>query len=151
MRVLLDTNVLVRANKRATGPARELLARLCEAPHALVTSPFMLTELVRVLNYPRVQAQYQLSQEEIREFADEIQQLAEVIDDPPADPDATLGTDPDDNPILRVAALAHVEVICTRDRHFRHPDVQAYCSQRGIRIMTDVELLQFLRSADKQE
>jgi putative PIN family toxin of toxin-antitoxin system len=151
MRVLLDTNVLVRANKRATGPAREVLIRVSSAPHTLVMSPFILTEVVRVLNYPRVQAQYRLGTEEIEEFADDLQRLAELIDPLPTTPGAVIRRDPDDNPIIQAAVLGQVEVICTLDRHFRHPDVMQFCAEHSIRIVTDVELLQLLRTADKHE
>jgi len=44
MRVVLDTNVLVRATKSAAGPARKLLATLSLAPHAIVTSSGLLAE-----------------------------------------------------------------------------------------------------------
>lgn len=56
MRVLLDTNVLVSAITRRDGPAREL-TRLMTGPHVLVTSAFLLSELQRVLAYPRVRSQ----------------------------------------------------------------------------------------------
>jgi hypothetical protein len=53
----------------------------------------------------------------------------------------------DTNVLLRVAASAQVNVICTRDRHFWHPDVQQYCTDHSIEVMTDIELLQLLRAA----
>jgi predicted nucleic acid-binding protein len=47
MRVLLDTNVLVRAAKGLAGPPGALLALLRVEPHILIASPFLLTELDR--------------------------------------------------------------------------------------------------------
>lgn len=57
MRVLLDTNVLVRATGASAGPAQALLLRLAAPPHALVLSAFLLDELRRVLAYPRMLSQ----------------------------------------------------------------------------------------------
>lgn len=48
------------------------------------------------------------------------------------------------------AVMGQAEIICTRDRHFGHPDVQAYCAARGIRIMTDLELLKLLRKPEAE-
>jgi predicted nucleic acid-binding protein len=60
MRVVLDTNILVRAAKNATGPARELLRSFESEDHVLVLSSFILIELLRVLDYPRVRALHRL-------------------------------------------------------------------------------------------
>jgi predicted nucleic acid-binding protein len=49
MRFVLDTNILVRANAKAKGPARELLQLIVEShDHVLLLSPFLLEELERV-------------------------------------------------------------------------------------------------------
>src|SRR5262245_13418497 len=44
------------------------------------------------------------------------------------------------------APFSQAEVLCTLDRHFRHPDVEAYCTAHGVRIVNDTELLQLLRT-----
>jgi hypothetical protein len=36
-------------------------------------------------------------------------------------------------------------VLCTVDKHFYEPNVLAFCARHGIQLMTDVELLRFLR------
>jgi hypothetical protein len=52
MRIVLDTNILARANPHSKGVARVLLLTILESPgHVLVTSPFLLRETERVLNY----------------------------------------------------------------------------------------------------
>jgi predicted nucleic acid-binding protein len=49
MRIVLDTNILARANPRSKGVARILLLTILEsADHALVLSPFLLRETERV-------------------------------------------------------------------------------------------------------
>jgi predicted nucleic acid-binding protein len=55
MKIVLDTNILVRANARARGPARELLQVIASSPeHTLLLSAFLLQELERVFSYERV-------------------------------------------------------------------------------------------------
>jgi len=54
---------------------------------------------------------------------------------------------PDDDLIIATAVAGQADVICTRDKHFRDPAVQSYCTARGIQIMTDVELLTVLRQS----
>jgi hypothetical protein len=62
MRIVLDTNILVRANPNSNGVARILLLTILEsAEHVLVLSPFLLRETERVLNYPRLQAIWPLT------------------------------------------------------------------------------------------
>ena len=80
MRIVLDTAIPVRANAKATGPARLLLERIAAGRHQLIVSPFLLEETERVLNYPRVQALYGLSPSEIREHVDLLQAVAEIVD-----------------------------------------------------------------------
>ncbi|HEX5446613.1 MAG TPA: PIN domain-containing protein [Pirellulales bacterium] len=68
MRVVLDTDVLVRATKYANGPARELLGLLQSDPHILVISREILVELVRVLDYPRLCQQHHLLHATVRAY-----------------------------------------------------------------------------------
>lgn len=49
MRIVLDTNILVRASAQAIGPARELLLLIAKSPDDLLLSPFLLQELVRIV------------------------------------------------------------------------------------------------------
>jgi predicted nucleic acid-binding protein len=46
MRIALDTNILIRANAKAKGPARELLLLIVNSPeHVLLLSPFLRKSL----------------------------------------------------------------------------------------------------------
>jgi hypothetical protein len=49
--------------------------------------------------------------------------------------------------VIATAVQAESQVICTLDRHLRTPAVIQYCQQRGIEVLTDVELLDRLKSA----
>lgn len=71
------------------------------------------------------------------------QELAEFVTVP--DPVPAVASDPDDNIVVATAVTGGADVICTRDRHIRHAVVQAYCATFGIRVLTEVELLNELR------
>lgn len=49
MKIVLDTTILVRANERSHGLARELLMKIVESQHTLLLSNEILHELTRVL------------------------------------------------------------------------------------------------------
>jgi len=151
MRAVIDTNVLVRATKNATGPAREALRYFESEAHVFVLSQFILTELVRVLNYPRVQALHRLSMEECAEFVASLYQFTEIVPIAERDLGEAISSDPDDDPIIATAGVGKADIICTLDRHFRQQNVQSYCSQQAIRIVSDLELLKLLREQSDEE
>jgi|SwirhisoilCB3_FD_contig_31_3762335_length_754_multi_3_in_0_out_0_2 putative PIN family toxin of toxin-antitoxin system len=144
MRVVLDTNVLVRGAKHAAGPVRELLSLLQSGPHVIVISREILVELVRVLDYPRLCKLHRLTPEERRDFVTSLDNLAEHVALSPGAA-AAISTDPDDNLVVQTGVAGQVDVICTRDRHLLHANVKTYCSNLGIRLLHDSELLDELR------
>lgn len=150
MRIVLDTNVLARAATGPAGPAGEVL-RLVVPPNALVVSPFLIAELSRILRYERMRRLHRFDDDAIDDFVQQIESSADVVDLPDDATGSVVPGDPDDDPVIATAAAGGAEIICTRDRHFQHPTVQAYCSGRGIRVMSDVELLGLLRQAETDE
>ncbi|MEX2301319.1 MAG: putative toxin-antitoxin system toxin component, PIN family [Bryobacterales bacterium] len=141
---MLDTGVLVRANARSKGPARELLTTILGGPHTLVSSPFLLAEAERVMYYPRLRELLRLTDHEIREHLDLVQRLSEVVEAVVAEP--VVLSDPDDDPVVYTAVTGRADALCTLDQHLRHPSVAAFCARRGISVLTDVELRRVLRS-----
>jgi predicted nucleic acid-binding protein len=139
--------VLVRATGRSGGPARELFLRLLDPSHTIIASNYLLDELRRVLEYPRVQRVHGLTPQEADEYVRDIDVIAEVIDVPSPLP-FQVRYDPDDDPIVAAAVYGRVDVLCTLDRHLRRPEVISYCAQFNIRILTDVELLAELRAGN---
>lgn len=146
MRVVLDTNILARAARGGTGPAAELLTRVADPAHVLVLSPFLLVELSRVLRYPRVQAMHGLGEAGIDAFVAAVQAMGVITVPASPTPTPVVTNDPKDDPIVATAVDGHAEVLCTLDRHLRGQVVQAYCAQHGIRVLTDIELIQELRA-----
>ena len=66
MKIVLDTTILVRANERSHGLAREILTNIVESGHTLLLSNEMLYELARVLRYPRLREFFSLTVKALR-------------------------------------------------------------------------------------
>jgi putative PIN family toxin of toxin-antitoxin system len=145
MRVLLDTNVLVRAAGKSHGPAREVFLTVLDPQHTIIASEFLLDELRRVLGYPRVQRMHGLSPAESDQYVRDVAAAAIVIAIPASLP-FQVPHDPDDDPIIAAAVYGRVDALCTLDRHLRRQAVMDYCAPFNIRIRTDIELLAELRA-----
>ena len=141
MRIVLDTNVLARAASGPPRPAAELLQRAIKEPHILCVSPFLLSELSRVLRYERVQRIHGMTDEDIDQFLQDIQWASVVVEPAPDATAAIVTADPDDDPIIATAIAAYADVLCTLDRQLHTPTVVSYCQQHGIEVILDVELL----------
>jgi putative PIN family toxin of toxin-antitoxin system len=114
MRIVLDTNILVRANVKAKGPARELLQLIVNsAEHILLLSPFLLQELERVFSYGRVRAATKLTDDEVAEYLSCIaaREVSEIVFPGPAP--RVVPSDADDDPVVHTAVVGRAEVLCT--------------------------------------
>jgi putative PIN family toxin of toxin-antitoxin system len=147
VRIVLDTNILVRANPRVSpeGLARELLLTIVFGPHELVLSTWILTEVRRVLNYPHVRKRWPLTEEEMGNYLSALQEAAFLVELPESLP--AVVSDPDDDPILQTAILGQADVLCTRDAAFDHSAVRDVCGTHAIRILDDIALIHQLRSS----
>ena len=145
MRIVLDTNILVRAVTGPAGPAAEVL-RAISAPHLLIVSPYLLSELTSVLGYERIRRMHGLDDEGIARYVLQLQGLALVVVPSEDTLSLTVPSDPQDDAILATALTGQAGVLCTLDRHFHHPDVLATCAAHSLRIVTDIELLAELRT-----
>jgi putative PIN family toxin of toxin-antitoxin system len=147
MRVVLDTNILARATPGKSGLAAALRATI-RPPHLLVASSHLLTELPEVLRYERLRRLHGLDDEVIDRFIDALQADALMVEVDLSTDTAIVTSDPDDDPIVATAVIGRAEYLCSLDRHLFAPKVQAYYAQHGVRVVTDVELLTLLRSAN---
>lgn len=145
MRIVLDSNILVRANPLAVphGLAKELLLAAIAAPNVLIISPPILIEVARVLCYPHVRSRWPLSDHAIRTYVDLLEQSAVLVTLPSETP--AVVSDPDDDPILQTAIVGRADVLCSRDAAFRAPAVEEVCRAEGIRVVDDISLMQDLR------
>jgi putative PIN family toxin of toxin-antitoxin system len=144
MRVVIDSNVLARATPGKTSAAREVLLLVTQAPHVLVTAAPLLTELARILQYPRVRALHGLDDAVIQEFLQSVQAGAAIVS--PASPPPVQTRDPDDELVIATAVAGQAAAICTWDQDLFEPSVQAACAVRGIRVLKDSDLLLELRN-----
>jgi putative PIN family toxin of toxin-antitoxin system len=150
MRIVLDTNVLARAALPTSGLARELLMRCTKSPHVVVLSEFILSEVSRVLRYPRMQKAHGLTDHEIEEYVADLKSACITVLLPDEPPPAIVAADPNDDPILATAIAGQAAVLCSLDRHLHRPEVVAYCRARGIEVMTDAVLIDRLRESGEQ-
>jgi len=142
VRVVLDTGVLVRANAKSSGPAREVLMAILDGAHELILSAFLIEETARVLRYPRLLVRHGLSEHEIDEHVDYLRRIGELVDVVVGKP--VVLSDPDDDPVVYTALNGRADVLCTRDRDLFQPGVVAFCRENRIAVMTEVELLRLL-------
>jgi putative PIN family toxin of toxin-antitoxin system len=79
VRLVLDVNILVRANDRTAGLARDLLRELLQQRWTILISAEMLVELARVLRYPRLQARYNLTEADLYDYIQFLRQAVEIV------------------------------------------------------------------------
>ena len=146
MRILLDANILVRANEKSCGPARRLLLDLIARKHILLTSAEILIELARVLRYPRVHALFGLSEEQIYEYVQFLKSVCVIVPTNPGKGRNFPIRDAYDVPVLETAITGEADLICTLDSDFYTAEVTAFCAVAGITVLDDISLLDRLRS-----
>ncbi len=116
MRTVLDTNILVRANVKARGPARDLLLKIAYSDHVIITSPFLLREVERALAYRRLQKLWRLSLPDIQEHVQFLVRISELVH--PVIGAPVVLTDPNDDPVVYTAVYGKADALCTLDRDF---------------------------------
>jgi len=148
MRVVLDTNILARSAYSLAGPAAEVLDWLGKPDHTLIASPYLLEELGRVLRYPRLQRLHGLAGVEIDRFVADVAAACLLVEPASSVAEGVVVSDSDDNPIVATAMIGKADVLCTLDKHLVQPKVVQYCTNHGIRVLHDVELLRLLRAEE---
>ena len=143
MRIVLDSNILVRAFASETGPAAALLGLFIGSTHTLILSNEMLVELSRVLRYSRFLTALFQSEEEVYAFNDKLRMIAVIVTVNPLTPAPI--RDPRDADVLRTAIHGGARILCTCDRDFYEPQASVFLASRGIEVLTDAELLKRLR------
>jgi putative PIN family toxin of toxin-antitoxin system len=144
VRIVLDSNILVRSFVRSRGLSHELLHSIVSRNDSLILSNQMLSELTDVLRYPRLMPVHGQSEEAIYEFTSWLREIAIVI---PINPLIFAPIrDEKDIFVLQTALSGEANILCTRDRDFFEPPASIFLESRGIDVLTDVELMARLRS-----
>jgi putative PIN family toxin of toxin-antitoxin system len=144
VKIVVDTNVLARAHQRAHGPARRALLYAATGIDTIILSQYLLQELGRILTYPRLLKRSGLAAGDIAKYLEYLARVSTLVDPVPV-PRNVL-RDPTDEPVLGTALAGSADVICTLDADFFDDKVIAFAATKKMRILTDVEFLQVLRS-----
>ena len=113
MRVVVDTNVLVRALIKPHGTVGPVLLRLRHGDYTLLYAQSLLEELVDVINRPRIRDKYKLTDEDIETVVSLILLRGEAVT--PVER-ITACRDPKDDKFLEVAVAGKADVIVSGDR-----------------------------------
>jgi putative PIN family toxin of toxin-antitoxin system len=140
-RVVIDTNILVRALIRPHGTVGPVLLRLRRADYTLLYSQSLLEELIDVLNRPRIRTKYRLADRDIRTVVSLILLRGEAVTPKER---ITACRDPRDDKFLEVAVAGEADVIVSGDQ-----DLLVLHPFAGIPILQPAAFLQML-DAEKQ-
>ena len=136
MRVVLDTNILVRALIMPHGSVGPVLLNLRQRQYILLYAWPLLEELMDVLNRPRIRVKYNLSEQDIHTVVSLILLwgVAVTIIEP-----IRACRDLKDDKVLEVAVAGEADVIVSGDE-----DLLVLDPFRGIPILPPADFLKML-------
>lgn len=109
-KVVLDTNIFISA-LGWKGKPRQIFQKCINDELELVTSPQQISELVRVMGYPK----FNFTQEEKDTFVSIILEIARLVYI--TEKVKVIKEDPDDDIILETASVGNVDYIVSGDPH----------------------------------
>jgi putative PIN family toxin of toxin-antitoxin system len=145
MRVVLDTNLVVRAARPGASLAHSILLETLSDRHTLLLSNSLYFEIYKVLYYERVRRQHGLDDEGIREFMEALVEGSTAVVTQSITVGPLVADDPKDDHVLLTAIAGRADVLGTNNRHFFSADVERTATEHGIRVVRDVDLISLLR------
>jgi len=143
LRIVLDSNILVRSFVSSHGLAHDLLLTILASDQTLILSSEILFEAARVLRYPRLMAVHGESEETIYEFIGWLREAAEIV---MLDPLALAPIrDRNDIFVVQTALNGEADVLCSGDRDFFEPPASIFLASCGIEVLTDAQLMRKLQ------
>lgn len=136
MRVVVDTNVIVRAVIKPTGAVGSVLLHLRQGDYTLLYAQPLLEELVDVLNRPRIRDKYRLTQRDIQTVVSLVLLRGEAVT---VRERITACRDPKDDKFLEAAVSGEADVIVSGDQ-----DLLVLHPFAGIPIIPPTAFLQML-------
>jgi len=133
MRVVVDTNILVRAVIKPDGSVGPVLLRFRRGDYTLLYAQSLLEELIDVLNRPRIRAKYHLTDDDIKTVVGLILLRGEAVT---LQQPITICRDPKDNKFLEVAVDGQADIIVSGDE-----DLLTLHPFRGIPILSPRDFL----------
>lgn len=142
MRIVLDSNILVRAFVSSHGLARGLLLAILSSGHTLILCNEIVFETARVLRYPRLMAVHGENEEAIYNFTGWLRAAAEMV---VLDPLARAPIrDRSDIFVLQTVLCGEADVLCSGDHDFFTPPASIFLASCGIDVLTDAQLMRRL-------
>ena len=111
LRVVIDPNVLVSAAISPAGATAAIVGLIDAGAITAIVSPRLLTELGGVLR--REKFRTWLGLDEVAAYVDELERLAELVDDPSEVP--IVSPDPDDDYLIAIARHADADALVSGD------------------------------------
>ncbi len=137
-RAVLDTNVLISGLVAEHGPPHWILDAWLEGRYVLVTSLYLVEELIHVLSYPRVAERLCLDEEEMTAILAALLSTAEVVPGHLRLPGVT--RDPKDDAVVACAKEGGADYIVSGDQ-----DLLILGEYEGIRVVTPRQFAEILQ------
>jgi putative PIN family toxin of toxin-antitoxin system len=116
IRAVLDTNAFVGSLLNKTGASAKLIDAWRAGEYMLVTSPAIMAEIKAVLELPRIQEKYLLTDQDIGQLLDLLEKDAVLVPGR-SEVDDAIPQDPTDHIFLSCALDAGADFIISGDRH----------------------------------
>lgn len=113
LRVTLDTNVFVSGLISRQGAPREIIDAWVAGTFTLVTSPYLISELRRVLTYPRIADRLRLTDVELQVLFHALSRKSVVTEGALDLPGVT--RDPKDDPVIACAVEGGADYVVSGD------------------------------------
>lgn len=134
MRVVLDTNIVVSRFLTPHGRVARIVDLWEQGALDLLTSEVILSEYLRVLNYPRLRPVHRLTDAQLAEIDGALREFTELVE--PDETPAVVQEDPDDDHFLACAASGGADCLVTGDPH-----LLKLGSYSGIPILSPADFL----------
>lgn len=144
VRAVLDTNVLVSGLVAEQGPPRQILDAWLEGLYTLVTSLYLVEELVHVLSYPHIAERLRLDEAELAAILAALLSRAEVTPGRLRLPGVT--RDPKDDAVVACAKEGEAAYIVSGDQ-----DLLVLGAYENIQVITPRQFMEILASLRSQE
>jgi putative PIN family toxin of toxin-antitoxin system len=139
IRAVIDTNVLVSGLASEGGPPGVIVDAWLEGRYTLVTSPYLVEELVHVLAYPRIRERLCLEDDELEAILIALLAQAEVVPSHLELPGVT--RDPKNDAVVACAVEGQADYIVSGDQ-----DLLALGAYEGIEVVTPRRVVEMLAS-----
>ena len=140
VRAVLDTNFLVSGLMAKEGAPHQILDAWLKDRFTLVTSLYLVEELVHVLSYPRIAERLRLDEEELTAILAALLSKAEVTSGQLCLPGVT--RDPKDDSIVACAKEGEADYIVSGDQ-----DLLVLGEYEGIQVVTPRQFVEILSSS----